>query len=123
MKIFILLVIFSLIHISVCDSQNSEEKAESSSVNSPGGPSKLSERLSSKFNGKISDDEIEEYEKDLKSKLNAIKSKSLPGREDFKRKLEKQLAEMREKVEREMSSEYSESDSFKKKDKNINDEL
>lgn len=112
-SIFIFLLAVSLTQIVICDFQYSEEQAEATVENL----SQLNERLANKFKGKITDEQIEEYKKNLKSKLDSVKS--LPGRESLKAKIQEKLAEMKDIFKNALPSESE----WYTKSKEINEEL
>lgn len=104
---FVFLVVFSIV---VCDSRDSGLAKGSND------DSQLNERLTKKFNGKISEEKIEEYKENLRNKLDSVGSYN---KESFKSKLQEKLAEMKDIFEDAMPKE---SEWFNIEDK-INDEL
>lgn len=113
MKISIfLLVTFAL--IVICNSQESE-KAETPTIDQL---KKLNERLTKKLNNEVDGETVEEYRKNLRSKLDSMGSYD-KDRDSFKSKLQEKLAEMKNILENALPKE---SEWYNMKDK-PNDEL
>lgn len=107
-----LLVTFAL--IVICDSQEPKE-AETPTIDQL---RKLNERLTKKLNNEVDGETVEEYRKNLRSKIDSMGSFD-KDRESLKSKLQEKLAEMKYILENALPKE---SEWYKMQDK-PNDEL